>query len=282
MFKKIIFVLMCATAASSCLKEVSNYNKKLFLDDVDAQGIKLFMLSHKVVEGEDGPELALTTENDPENMWNTRFTQEITENTNYDDLVGHAFMDTSILKVVVAPGDTIDTRTGRWIYINKRGAKAEYAKDSASVLVQYIGTFLNDKQFALSTGKTIQLVAGGADYGLMVGIKYLEPGRLEKTWVVPEPDEDGNQADPYWKMEWVDSGQGWVIIPSQLGKGGVLSSDVPPNSVLVYNTFLQAIAYPITDGDKPETATHINTCKLETVWFDLSRLDKAIGPLPSL
>lgn len=70
MFKKIIFVLMCATAASSCLKEVSNYDKKLFLDDVDAQGIKLFMLSHKVVEGEDGPELALTTENDPENMWN--------------------------------------------------------------------------------------------------------------------------------------------------------------------------------------------------------------------
>lgn len=153
---------------------MSNYDKKLFLDDVDAQGIKLFMLSHKVVEGEDGPELALTTENDPENMWNTRFTQEITENTNYDDLVGHAFMDTSILKVVVAPGDTIDTRTGIWIYINKRGAKAEYAKDSASVLVQYIGTFLDDKQFALTSGKTIQLVAGGADYGLMVGIKYLD------------------------------------------------------------------------------------------------------------
>lgn len=46
---------MCATAASSCLKEVCNYDKKLFLDDVDAQGIKLFMLSHKVIEGEDGP-----------------------------------------------------------------------------------------------------------------------------------------------------------------------------------------------------------------------------------
>lgn len=282
MFKKIIFVLMCATAASSCLKEVSNYEKKLFLDDVDAQGIKLFMLSHKVIEGEDGPELALTTENDPENMWNTRFTQEITENTNYDELIGHAFMDTSMLKVVVAPGDTIDTRTGIWIYINKRGAKSEFAKDSASVLVQYIGSFLNDKQFALSTGKTIQLVAGGADYGLMVGLKYLEPGRLEKTWIIPEPDEEGNQADPYWKMEWVDNGQGWIIIPSQLGKGSTLSSDVPPNSVLVYNAFLQAIAYPISDDDKPASATVINTCKVENAWFDLSRLDKAIGPLPSL
>lgn len=246
------FVLLCgAVAFASCLKDSSQDDTYNFIKEADTEGIELFMRSYKVVNDGEFPELVKTDLDDPQNMWNTRRTQEVTDNVPYDNLIGHAFADTAIVKLVTGAGDTVDVASGVWVYVNKRGVTTERPVDSCSVLMTYTGLLLNDNVFEIAPAPRELYLYDNTILGLRLGMKYFEPGHLVTETITPEPNEDGTQDPPYEKDVWKDGGQGWIMIPSRVAYGNILSSSVPPNSVLIFLVDLYSIAkYPVVEtGD---------------------------------
>lgn len=281
MIKKTLVLLCGALAFASCLKENSPYESQQFIEAVDTQGIEIFMSTHKVVEGENGPELAKTTADDPENLWNTRRTADITEATTYDELVGHAFADTSRVGVIDDKGDTILAKTGVWVYVNQRGQSLERPVDSCAVLVQYTGTLLDDQQFTINPASVIYLYTESIT-GFRRGMKYFEPGHLKWVTITPEPDEDGNQAPPYEVQQWADGGQGWIIMPSRVGYGNTLSGEIPPNSVLVFNVTLLSISkYPVVEEGDASDKLLLNRGDAPSVWMNTPPAVKTVHRAPA-
>lgn len=274
MLKRILVLFCAALAFGACLKESSTDDTYDFIDTRDSEGIELFLSSHKVVDGEYGPELIAADPSDPDNMWNTRYTKELTENTPYESLIGHAFQDTTHVKMITSAGDTVPVPAGVWVYVNKRGYSQERPADSSAVLVTYTGTLLNDRQFTINPyGATIYLYQDNI-IGFRLGIKYFEKGHLVTETVTPEPNEDGTQDPPYEQDVWKNGGQGWIIIPSQVGYGNTLASDVPPYSVLVYKVDLLSIAhYPGTESTDAQIAP-LN--KETTAWINTPPAGKIV------
>lgn len=265
MLRKILVLSCAALACASCLKDASTDDTYYFVDATDTEGIELFLTTHKVIEGEYGPDLEITQPDDPHNLWNTRRRTALTKNTPYTDLIGQAFQDTTNVKMVTAAGDTIPIPAGVWVYVNKRGYSTDRPTDSSAVLVTYTGTLLNEKQFTIAPiGTTIYLYSDNI-VGFRLGLKYFEKGHLVTELVTPEPNEDGTQDPPYEQDVWKDGGQGWIIIPSKVGYGNLLASDVPPNSVLIFRIDLLSVAYYPTVEDQAtlslgrETTAWVNT-----------------------
>lgn len=268
MLRKTLVLFCAALVCASCLKDSTSDETYYFIDAADTEGIELFLTTHKVIEGEYGPELELTDPSDPNNMWNTRRTQALTENTPYEDLIGRAFEDTTQVKMITQAGDTVPVPAGVWVYINKRGYSTNRPTDSSAVLVTYTGTLLNEQQFTIAPiGSTIYLYSDNI-VGFRLGVKYLEPGHLVTETVTPEPDEDGTEYPPYDQDVWKDGGQGWIIIPSKVGYGNLLASDVPPNSVLIFNIDLLSVAYypTVESGNAGQTVSlgHKTTAWINT------------------
>ncbi len=251
MFKRTLVLLCGAVAFASCLKTSSQDDTYNFIKEADTEGIELFMRSYKVVNDGEFPELVKTDLDDPQNMWNTRRTQEITDNVPYDALIGHAFADTATVKLVTGAGDTVDVESGVWVYVNKRGVTTERPVDSCSVLMTYTGLLLNDNIFEIAPAPRELYLYDNTILGLRLGMKYFEPGHLVTETITPEPNEDGTQDPPYDQDVWKDGGQGWIMIPSRVAYGNVLSSSIPPNSVLIFLVDLYSIAkYPVVEtGD---------------------------------
>ena len=71
-----------------------------------------------------------------------------------------------------------------------------------------------------------------------------------------------------------DNGQGWIFIPSQVGYGNTLATDVPPYSVLIYKVDLLSIAdYP---GSTSEEAVVTPLGKETTMWVNLPPAGKTV------
>ena len=269
MFKKTILLFLGALIAVSCLNKISNYDKQQFVDTANAEGIELYMRTHRVVNTEYGPELQEAKDGDPDNLWETRRTEAITKDTPYEELLGRAFKDTTQIKVVIPSGDTVKRPSGIWMYIHKRGHSLERPIDSSAVLVKYTGYFLNDKSFAIApTGSTLYLTSS-AIVGFSVGMQYFEPGYLGKVTITPEPNEDGTQDPPYEKTTWMDGGTGFIIMPSKYGYGDALSATIPPNSVLIFNVNLLSIANYIKD-DASASSLNISKNTEITKWLNVS------------
>ncbi|MDD4820479.1 MAG: FKBP-type peptidyl-prolyl cis-trans isomerase [Flavobacteriales bacterium] len=269
MFKKTILLLLGTLVAVSCLKKVSNYDKQQFIDTANAQGIELYMRTHRVVNTQYGPELQEAKDGDPDNLWETRRTEAVTKDTPYDELLGRAFQDTTKIKVVIPSGDTVERASGIWMFIHSRGHSADRPQDSSAVLVKYTGYLLNDKSFAIApTGSTLYLTSGSI-VGFSVGMKYFEPGYLDLVTVTPEPNEDGTQDPDYIKQTWTGGGKGFIIMPSKYGYGDELSASIPPNSVLIFNINLLSIANYIKDDATSNTLSISKNTEI-TKWQNIA------------
>ena len=274
MLKRTLVLFCAALGFSACLKENTTDETYYLVDAIDSEVIELFLRTHKVVEGEYGPEMVEVDLSDPNSLWNTRRTEPLTEDTPYEDLIGHVFEDTTHVRLVTSAGDTVPVPAGVWVYVNKRGYSQKRPADSSAVLVTYTGTLLNDKQFTINPyGVTIYLYQDNI-VGFRLGMKYFEMGHLVTETITPEPNEDGTQDPPYEQTTWQDNGQGWVFIPSQVGYGNTLASDVPPYSVLVYKVDLLSIAdYP---GTSSEEAVVTPLGKETTMWMNLPPAGKTV------
>lgn len=277
MLKRTLVLLCGAVAFASCLKESSQDNTYNFIKEADTEGIELFMRSYKVVNSGEYPELVKTSLDDPESMWNTRRTQEITDNVPYDDLIGHAFSDTTKVKLVTGAGDTVDVESGVWVYVNKRGVTTQRPIDSCAVLVTYTGLLLNGNEFDIAPSP-YELDMTSYMLGFRLGIKYFEPGHLVTETITPKPNEDGTQDPSYEKDVWKDGGQGWILIPSRVGYANTssTSSGVPPNSVLIYMIDLYSIAeYPVA-GQTDTKTVFIGAKEPTQIWFNTPPANKTI------
>lgn len=270
MLKRTLVLLCGAVAFASCLKDSSQDNTYNFIKDVDTEGIELFMRSYKVVNDGEFPDLVKTDLDDPENMWNTRRTQAITDNVPYEDLIGHAFADTAKVKLITGAGDTVEVESGVWIYVNKRGVTTQRPVDSCAVLMTYTGLLLDNQAFEVAPSPREISLYSGAITGFRLGMKYFEPGHLVTETITPEPNEDGTQDPPYDKDVWKDGGQGWILIPSRVAYANtsMSSSPVPPNSTLVFLVDLYSIAdYPVVDANSAKIL-HLGTKEPNQIWLN--------------
>ncbi|MBQ5815390.1 MAG: hypothetical protein IIW30_05380, partial [Flavobacteriales bacterium] len=92
MFKKTLVLLTAVALFTSCLKEVSKYEQQEHTDKVNAQGIELYMRTHKVVDSQYGPMIETAKDGDPDNLWETRRTSPVTATTPYADLIENLYV----------------------------------------------------------------------------------------------------------------------------------------------------------------------------------------------
>ena len=269
MFKKTLVLLTAVALFTSCLKEISKYEQQEHTDTVNAQGIELYLRTHKVVDSEYGPMIETANDGDPDNLWETRRTAPVTKNTPYEDLIGHVFMDSTKVKVVEPSGDTIERATGMWIYVHNEGYYNQFPIDSSAVLVKYTGYLLNDEPFDIQpTGATFYLNSSTIT-GFSAGMKYFQPGHLE------EVTYEGSDKT---YMSYEHGGTGLLIIPSKFAYGDEVSGSIPPNSVLVFNINLLSIADFIPDGEEFEKGMVLkHNCSL-TKWMTMLPVSSYIAP----
>ena len=260
MLKRTLILLSIIALATSCLKEASKYEQQEHTDKVNAQGIELYMRTHKVVDTQYGPEIQPAQDGDPNNLWETRRTAPVTTSTPYSDLVGHAFMDTTTVKVVEPSGDTVKRPTGIWIYVHNAGYYNQFPKDSSAVLVKYTGYLIDDAPFSIQpTGATFYLNSSTIT-GFSAGMKYFQPGHLE------EVKYEGSDKT---YMSYEHGGTGLLIIPSKFGYGDEVSGSIPPNSVLIFNINLLSIADFLPDGEKFEKTMALVHNRSLTKWLPM-------------
>ena len=85
MLKRTLVLFCAALGFSACLKENTTDETYYLVDAIDSEGIELFLRTHKVIDGEYGPEMVEVDLSDPNIMRNTRRTEQLTENTPYED-----------------------------------------------------------------------------------------------------------------------------------------------------------------------------------------------------
>lgn len=275
MLKRTLVLFCAALGFSACLKENTTDETYYLVDAIDSEGIELFLRTHKVIEGEYGPEMVEVDLSDPNSLWNTRRTEPLTENTPYEDLVGHVFEDTTHVKLVTSGGRY---RSGTGWRVGICQQTGILAKTPGRFLRRtgYLYRHLAQRQTVYHQPGSVVTIYLYQDniVGFRLGMKYFEMGHLVTEMVTPEPNEDGTQDPPYEQTTWQDNGQGWIFIPSQVGYGNTLATDVPPYSVLIYKVDLLSIAdYP---GSTSEEAVVTPLGKETTMWVNLPPAGKTV------
>lgn len=213
----------------SCIKEEDASAQYDWQSRIDEQIIQLFMMNHKILDmpGRDTLALVEAAPDDPENIWNTRYQEEVTSSTPYTDLLGKAFRDTTQV-------ESIQNGLGSWILIKSKGESDIRPTDSSTVWVKYGLTLAQNGELVQSREITdMNLIASVK--GFRYGMPYFYTAELENA----------GTSD----AKWSGPGEGWIFIPSRSAYQGSTTSSVPPYSVLVFQVQLTSRAEPIPPSE---------------------------------
>lgn len=250
MLKKLVYIGAFAMVLAGCLKTETPDAQYEYQKRLDDEMMEDYLRSHRMMA--DSFAIERIAYDGEGNFWSSMFEGvdahgNISEDTEYSDLVGHLFRDSTVINEFLN-GDTLSAQTGIFVYILEEGGRVDpdsgellggkQPTDTSTVRLLYEGSLLNGDIFDTTYGRTDKgelfytsrnfNLRGGLIEGWKFGIPYFKTG-VKDTFTVP--DAEGNDST---FVKWNDTGKGVLFIPSRMAYGETPNGAIAPNSNLVF------------------------------------------------